>query len=68
FLQDIFDALFSILNESVEEYGNLVFQAMVHVIWILSKQKYQHFQAVLNTYIEKHFSATIAYKYVTEVM
>ena len=29
FLQDIFDALFAILNEGAEQYGNLVFQALV---------------------------------------
>ncbi|KXJ24494.1 Dedicator of cytokinesis protein 1 [Exaiptasia diaphana] len=62
FLQDIFDALFWILNESAEEYGNLVFQAMVFIICILSNKKYQHFQAVLTTYIEKHFSGTTAHK------
>lgn len=29
FLQDIFDALFAILNEGAEQYGNLVFEALV---------------------------------------
>lgn len=29
FLQDIFDALFAIQNESSEQCGNLVFQALV---------------------------------------
>ena len=29
FLQDIFDALFAILNESADQYGNLVFRAVV---------------------------------------
>ena len=29
FLQDIFDALFAILNESAEQYGTLVFRALV---------------------------------------
>ncbi|XP_078368993.1 dedicator of cytokinesis protein 1-like [Oculina patagonica] len=62
FLQDIFDALFAILNESAEQYGNLVFQALVFIICILSDEKYQHFQDVLTTYIEKHFSAALAHK------
>lgn len=31
FLQDIFDALFAILNEGAEQYGNLVFEALVSV-------------------------------------
>ena len=29
FLQDIFDALFAILKDEAEEYGSLVFHAMV---------------------------------------
>ncbi|KAJ7386091.1 Dedicator of cytokinesis protein 3 [Desmophyllum pertusum] len=62
FLQDIFDALFAILNESAEQYGNLVFQALVFIICILSNEKYQHFQGVLTTYIDKHFSAAMAHK------
>lgn len=32
FLQDIFDALFAILNESAEQYGTLVFRALVSAI------------------------------------
>ncbi|XP_074619689.1 dedicator of cytokinesis protein 1-like isoform X2 [Acropora palmata] len=62
FLQDIFDALFAILNESEEECGNLVFRALVFIIRLLSAEKYQHFQGVLTTYIEKHFSAAMAYQ------
>lgn len=34
------------------------------IICILSDEKYQHFQDVLTTYIEKHFSAALAHKYV----
>lgn len=62
FLQDIFDALFAIQNESSEQCGNLVFQALVFIICILSAEKYQHFQDVLTTYIEKHFSAALAHR------
>lgn len=62
FLQDIFDALFAILNEGAEQYGNLVFRALVFIICLLSAEKYQHFQDVLTTYIEKHFSAAMAHK------
>lgn len=36
----------------------------VFIICILSDEKYQHFQDVLTTYIEKHFSAALAHKYV----
>ena len=41
---------------------NFAFQ--VFIICILSAEKYQHFQGVLTTYIEKHFSAAMAHKYV----
>ena len=35
FLQDIFDALFAILNEGAEQYGNLVFQALVSTYYYI---------------------------------
>ena len=43
---------------------NLPSFLQVFIICILSNEKYQHFQDVLTTYIEKHFSAALAHKYV----
>ena len=40
------------------------FFLQVFIICILSDERYQHFQDVLTTYIEKHFSAALAHKYV----
>lgn len=63
FLQDILDALFDILmkNSDSELYDNLVFEALVFIIGLISDRKYQHFKPVLDLYIEETFSATLAY-------
>ncbi|XP_014661425.1 PREDICTED: dedicator of cytokinesis protein 1-like [Priapulus caudatus] len=63
FLQDTLDALFNILmhNSDSDIYDNLVFDALVFVISLISDRKYQHFKPVLNTYITENFSATLAY-------
>uniref|UniRef100_A0A8C9W8E6 Dedicator of cytokinesis 5 n=1 Tax=Scleropages formosus TaxID=113540 RepID=A0A8C9W8E6_SCLFO len=66
FLQDTLDALFSIMMETSEEdtYDTLVFNALVFIISLIGDIKFQHFNPVLETYITKHFSATLAYKWV----
>lgn len=65
FLQDILDALFDILRESdgvqVSEVDNLVFDCLLRLIEIVDDKKYQHFQSVLDLYINESFSATLAY-------
>ncbi|CAN7990561.1 unnamed protein product [Ixodes hexagonus] len=63
FLQDILDALFDILmkNSDSELYDNLVFEALVFIICLISDRKYLHFKPVLDLYIEETFSATLAY-------
>lgn len=66
FLQDILDALFDILRESdsanaVTETDNLVFDCLLLLIEIVDDKKYQHFQSVLDLYINESFSATLAY-------
>uniref|UniRef100_A0AAY4EDR1 Dedicator of cytokinesis 5 n=1 Tax=Denticeps clupeoides TaxID=299321 RepID=A0AAY4EDR1_9TELE len=63
FLQDTLDALFSIMMETSEEdtYDTLVFNALVFIISLIGDIKFQHFNPVLETYINKHFSATLAY-------
>lgn len=64
FLQDILDALFTILmqNSDTDVYDNLVFECLVFLIGLISDRKYQHFRPVLDLYIQGNFSATLAYK------
>uniref|UniRef100_A0A667Y522 Dedicator of cytokinesis 5 n=1 Tax=Myripristis murdjan TaxID=586833 RepID=A0A667Y522_9TELE len=63
FLQDTLDALFNIMMETSEKdtYDTLVFNALVFIITLIGDIKFQHFNPVLETYINKHFSATLAY-------
>lgn len=64
FLQDILDALFNILvqNEYPPKYDFLVFKCLLRLIEIVLDKKYQHFQSVLDLYINESFSATLAYE------
>ena len=62
FLQDTFDALFGILDTDNEICEQLVFANIVHLINLLSKRKYEHFQSILGTYIAKHFCSAMVYK------
>ncbi|XP_072561850.1 dedicator of cytokinesis protein 5 isoform X1 [Paramormyrops kingsleyae] len=70
FLQDTLDALFSIMMENSEQdtYDMLVFNALVFIISLIGDIKFQHFNPVLETYITKHFSATLAYTKLTKVL
>ncbi|KAM6954210.1 dedicator of cytokinesis protein 5 [Aplochiton taeniatus] len=70
FLQDTLDALFSIMMETSEKdtYDTPVFNALVFVITLIGDIKFQHFNPVLETYINKHFSATLAYMKLTKVL
>nr|XP_034994667.1 dedicator of cytokinesis protein 5 isoform X3 [Zootoca vivipara] len=70
FLQDTLDALFSIMMEMSdnEAYDFLVFDALVFIISLIGDIKFQHFNPVLETYIYKHFSATLAYVKLTKVL
>lgn len=63
FLQDILDALFNILgsDEDPDKFDPLVFKCLLRLIEIVSDLKYQHFQSVLDLYINESFSATLAY-------
>uniref|UniRef100_F6YR61 C2 DOCK-type domain-containing protein n=1 Tax=Monodelphis domestica TaxID=13616 RepID=F6YR61_MONDO len=63
FLQDTLDALFNIMMENSEcdTFDTLVFDALVFIIGLIADRKFQHFNPVLETYIKKHFSATLAY-------
>ncbi|XP_030630565.1 dedicator of cytokinesis protein 5 [Chanos chanos] len=70
FLQDTLDALFNIMMDTSEKdtYDTLVFNALVFIISLIGDIKFQHFNPVLETYINKHFSATLAYTKLTKVL
>ncbi|CAG8566604.1 19239_t:CDS:2, partial [Racocetra fulgida] len=63
FLQDIFDALFGILISSINQQGeldDLIFNALVTILGIVSDRRFMNFRPVLDVYIEKHFSCAAA--------
>ncbi|CAJ0966423.1 unnamed protein product [Ranitomeya imitator] len=83
FLQDTLDALFNIImeNSESETFDILVFDALVSyikgnkttksrvfIIGLIADRKFQHFNPVLETYIKKHFSATLAYTKLIKVL
>ncbi|XP_015198521.1 dedicator of cytokinesis protein 5 isoform X2 [Lepisosteus oculatus] len=70
FLQDTLDALFNIMmvTSEKETYDKLVFNALVFIITLIGDIKFQHFNPVLETYIYKHFSATLAFAKLTKVL
>uniref|UniRef100_A0A8I6ARJ2 Dedicator of cytokinesis 5 n=1 Tax=Rattus norvegicus TaxID=10116 RepID=A0A8I6ARJ2_RAT len=70
FLQDTLDALFNIMMEMSdnETYDFLVFDALVFIISLIGDIKFQHFNPVLETYIYKHFSATLAHVKLSKVL
>ena len=63
FLPDVLDALFSILmeNSDSELYDNLVFEALIAVIEMVTEDKFKQFVPVLEVYINENYSATLAY-------
>ncbi|XP_071089559.1 dedicator of cytokinesis protein 1-like isoform X4 [Haliotis cracherodii] len=63
FLQDLLDSLFNILmqNTNSESCDNLVFDALVYIIALISDRKYSQFRPVLDAYIESTFSFAMAY-------
>ncbi|XP_070790171.1 dedicator of cytokinesis protein 2 [Pituophis catenifer annectens] len=70
FLQDTLDALFNIMMEHShsDAYDILVFDALIYVIGLIADRKFQHFNTVLEAYIQQHFSATLAYKKLMAVL
>ncbi|XP_034635155.1 dedicator of cytokinesis protein 2 isoform X1 [Trachemys scripta elegans] len=70
FLQDTLDALFNIMMEHShsDEYDILVFDALIYIIGLIADRKFQHFNTVLEAYIQQHFSATLAYKKLMTVL
>uniref|UniRef100_A0A8D2Q4I0 Dedicator of cytokinesis 2 n=1 Tax=Varanus komodoensis TaxID=61221 RepID=A0A8D2Q4I0_VARKO len=61
FLQDTLDALFNIMMEHShsDAYDILVFDALIYIIGLIADRKFQHFNTVLEAYIQQHFSATL---------
>ncbi|CAH2059709.1 unnamed protein product, partial [Iphiclides podalirius] len=76
FLQDILDALFSILTQVEEEqegysersYGVLVLECLLRVVSLVADHKYQHFLPVLHVYIDTSFCDALAYEKLLAVM
>ncbi|XP_070539835.1 dedicator of cytokinesis protein 1-like isoform X2 [Ptychodera flava] len=70
FLRDTLESLFNIWMEHIEteDFDELIFDALVFVIQLIADKKYQHFGPVLDAYIKKHFSATLAYKKLMSVL
>uniref|UniRef100_A0A8D2Q3K9 Dedicator of cytokinesis 2 n=1 Tax=Varanus komodoensis TaxID=61221 RepID=A0A8D2Q3K9_VARKO len=70
FLQDTLDALFNIMMEHShsDAYDILVFDALIYIIGLIADRKFQHFNTVLEAYIQQHFSATLAYKKLMKVL
>ncbi|XP_060806900.1 dedicator of cytokinesis protein 1 [Amyelois transitella] len=76
FLQDILDALFSILTEVEEDrksysddsYGVLVLDCLLCVISLVADHKYQHFQPVLHVYIDRSFCDAAVYENLISVI
>ncbi|CAG8443325.1 12058_t:CDS:2 [Acaulospora colombiana] len=63
FLQDIFDALFGILISTINQQGeldDLIFNALVTILGIVSDRRFMNFRPVLDVYIDKHFSCAPA--------
>ncbi|KAG9302767.1 hypothetical protein G9A89_009544 [Geosiphon pyriformis] len=63
FLRDIFDALFGIvvsIKNQQNELDDLVFNALVTILGIVSDRRFMNFRPVLDVYIEKHFSCAAA--------
>ncbi|BFY99041.1 hypothetical protein BsWGS_02080 [Bradybaena similaris] len=63
FLQDLLDSLFNILmqHNNNELCDNLVFDALVYIIVLISDRKYHQFRPVLDAYIDSAFSFAMAY-------
>ena len=43
-------------------HSGQVFHALVHILSTIKDPKYEHFQAVIDNYINEHFAAALVYK------
>uniref|UniRef100_M4APV2 Dedicator of cytokinesis 1 n=1 Tax=Xiphophorus maculatus TaxID=8083 RepID=M4APV2_XIPMA len=55
-------------NTSLLQQNLCQFVFLVFIIGLIADRKFQHFNPVLETYIRKHFSATLAYTKLTKVL
>lgn len=55
-------------NPDPLRFDDLVFQCLLLLIEIVSDKKYQHFQSVLDLYINESFSSTLAYEKLINVL
>ena len=62
FLQDIFDALFAILNEGAEQYGNLVFQALVCTYIYFNNNIYELAMVQAPRWLDKTVGRTLRHR------
>ncbi|XP_019859385.1 PREDICTED: dedicator of cytokinesis protein 1 isoform X1 [Amphimedon queenslandica] len=68
FLVDTFNALFAIIEEKGEKYGDPVFEALILIIGLLVVEKYENFRPVLDSYCEKHFNVTSIHTFLVKKM
>jgi hypothetical protein len=61
FLQDTLDCLFQILTENADRYRTRVFNVLIYILGFLYQGTFQHFRPVLDLYVSKLFSASLAY-------
>lgn len=50
------------LCNTIISYGAHALSVQLYIIGLVSDRKYQHFQPVLDLYIQESFCATLAYK------
>uniref|UniRef100_A0A8C0BIB7 Dedicator of cytokinesis 2 n=1 Tax=Buteo japonicus TaxID=224669 RepID=A0A8C0BIB7_9AVES len=55
-------------EEVVKVYLYIVVIVIIYIIGLIADRKFQHFNAVLEAYIQQHFSATLAYKKLMTVL
>lgn len=63
FLRDIFDALFAILaspDNSAGDVDDVVFEAIVTILSIVSDRRFQNFKPVVELYIDQHMTCSTA--------
>jgi len=49
------------VKDFLEDSAIIMLFFQVFIIGLIADRKFQHFNPVLETYIKKHFSATLAY-------
>jgi hypothetical protein len=68
FLSDTFNALFAIIEQHGDKYGDAVFDALIFMIDLLVREQYENFRPVLDTYCEKHFNVASIHFFLVKKM